>query len=61
MASVTECLKGDRFKRTTVFKESFELIKKKVTEAPCLAFPDLDKVFEVECDASQVGISVVFN
>ena len=34
MAPVTESLKGDKFKWTSVVEESFELIKKKVTEAP---------------------------
>jgi len=46
----------DLFKST---HNSSKTLKTKIFEALVLALPDFDKIFEVECDASRLGISVV--
>ena len=61
VAPITDCTKGKAFGWTNEAKESFKLLKKKVIEAPILALPDFDKVFEVDYDASHTGIGVVLS
>jgi hypothetical protein len=36
--------------------KAFEEIKTKIASAGCLALPGFDKLFEVDCDASRIGI-----
>jgi hypothetical protein len=51
--------KGVEFQWTTAAQEAFDTLKKKMTEAPVLAHPDLSKLFELEVDASGYAIGAV--
>ena len=61
VALIIDCTIGTTVKWTNEAEESFKFLKKKVTEAPTLALPYFDKFFEVDCDASHVGIGVVLS
>ena len=60
-APITEYLKGRRFQRNENAQKSFKQPKKKVTEASILGFPNFNKLFEVDYDASSVEIGIAFN
>jgi len=51
IAPMTEVIKGTSFKWTPKAQSSFEEVKRRLTQAPVLALPCFEKLFEVECDA----------
>jgi hypothetical protein len=44
------------FKWTKKCQEAFKALKEKLTTAPVLALPDVDKPFSVYCDACYTGL-----
>ena len=60
VAPLTEVVKKNvGFKWSKKQEEAFVAPKHKLTNAPILAMPNFSKSFEIECDASNVGIGAV--
>jgi hypothetical protein len=57
---LTTLLEKDReFKWTGACQSSFEELKKRLTTTPVLVMPDLQKSFDIYCDASRQGLGCV--
>ena len=49
------------FQWTSAYQEGFDQLKKALTEAPVLAYPDYSKLFILETDASLKGLGTVLS
>jgi hypothetical protein len=47
---------GVPFSWGTRQENAFDMLKDKLTHAPLLQLPDFNKTFELECDASGIGL-----
>jgi hypothetical protein len=57
---ITELLKNQvKFVWSLECEEAFQTLKKLLTTALVLAQPDIEKLFDVYCDASGIGIGCV--
>jgi hypothetical protein len=57
---MTELLKKEKkFQWTEACKNSFQELKKRLVSAPVMCLPDIEKEFQVYCDASRQGLGSV--
>ena len=57
---MTKLLQKDvKFVWSSACEEAFQALKKFLTSAPVLAQPDIDRLFDVYCDASRTGLGCV--
>jgi hypothetical protein len=57
---MTELLEKDkRFEWTLACEASFQELKKRLTTAPILVMPDMEKLFSIYCDTSSQGLGCV--
>ena len=58
--SITGLLKNQaKFVWSPDYEEAFQTLKRLLTTAPVLAQPDIEKPFDVYCDALGIGIGCV--
>ena len=60
-APLIDCLKLSTFACDEAKQQSFGSLKATLTAATVLQAPDLEKIFELDCDASRVGIGGVLS
>jgi hypothetical protein len=57
---MTELLEKDKKFKWTACEASFQELKKRLTTAPILVMPDMEKPFSIYCDAFDQGLGCVF-
>lgn len=61
MVLITKCMKVGNFSWSDEAMATFEVIKVKLTTALVLALPKFSQPFELQCDASKVGVRAVLS